>query len=278
RGETQSFHLQAKTLLVEAYAQAIFRFPAFTDSTKLNMGPEWFRASGAFSLKITTASLEMFTDGVLTVSPGGTKIFDIREQSVLIIKPTGFAGKYKLGAAITLPGVVLSGQLEAFINTFGTDQTFDVSPFLQDVVGVPSITIFGRAPPLNPAYDPTDATSNILGTPAAGPGAAYFTVAARADLQLFNTVTLSGGFRISIATDKVEVQAGLLANIKLNGTTLFSLQGSAAFAIDHDGFYGRAELNFTAASPKQLAVGFALDAQFILEFNTASISKDIQTF
>ena len=52
--EQQTFTLQSETLLVEAYGQAIFRFPAYTDAAKTTMGPEWFHAEAAFSIKLNT--------------------------------------------------------------------------------------------------------------------------------------------------------------------------------------------------------------------------------
>jgi hypothetical protein len=279
RGETQEFNLQPKTLMVQAFGQAIFRYPAFANPEKTELGPEWFRASGAFSIKLSTNSLEMFQNGQLTISPNGQTILDIRSMGVLIIKanPAGIAGKLKLGAVIDLPGIFLSGSLEAFINTFGTDQVFEVSTFLQPVVGFSSVTIFGAPPKLNPNYDPADATSPILVEDETAIPAAYFAIAARADLELLGTLTLSGAFRISASTQKVEVQAAVGTDITIPNTsiTLFQLSGTAAFAIDGDGIYGRADFGLAGAA---LVPGFDLSVEILLEFNTASISKDIQTF
>ena len=111
----------------------------------------------------------------------------------------------------------------------------------------------------------------------------YFVFAARADLNILDhTLDLTGGFRIEISTSKIEVQAGVLAQITIPGagTPLFSLIGSAAFAIDSDGFYGIAQLSRTGGdnSSTQVTTGFNLSASFLLEFNTAGISKSIQTF
>jgi hypothetical protein len=177
--------LQAKTFLVEDTARQS-PLPAANrkDSWSGTVPGQW-----CDFLKITTNSLEYFQDGVLTLSPGGRKIFDVRAQSVLIIKAqgltgTGFAGKYKLGANIELPGVLLSGNLEAFINTFGSDQTIEISPFLQPVVGFSSITISGKAPLLNPNYDPTNATSDILVPDTSGGAAARISPSLR--VRTFN--------------------------------------------------------------------------------------------
>ena len=286
RNETQEFILQSKVLQVQAYGQAIFRFPAYVNPEKTEMGPEWFRLTGAFSLKLSISSLEVFQNGQLTLSPAGQKILDIRSMAVLIVKanPIGLAGKIKLGANIELPGVLLSGNLEAYVNTFGTDQVFEVPGFLQPIVGFETVTIYGVSPILNPNYDPADADSPIL-VPDNDPGAtggAYLTVAARADLHLLgDAVMLRGAFRLSATTDILEVRAKVTTAITVPGLAdpLFDLNGSAAFALDIDGLYGRADLYLNSTlPPPTFAPGFDFNAEFVLEFNTASVAKQIQTY
>ena len=63
-----------------------------------------------------------------------------------------------------MPGVHIGGQLEAFVNTFSTDQMIQISPFLQPVVGFDSVTIPGAVPILNTAYvnNPTTAIGDVL--------------------------------------------------------------------------------------------------------------------
>src|SRR6185369_11678208 len=229
------FTLRAKTLLIEGFGLAIFRLPPFADPpANTQLGTEWFHQSAAFKIKITTSSLEMFADGVLTISPAGHKVFDLREQAALVIKPTGFAGKFRLGASINLPGISLSGTLEAYINTFKSDQVIEISPFLQPAVGYSSVTIFGRPPKLNPAYIPGDATSPLLVDDPAATAGVYFTIAAYGNAQLLNTLTLTGLFKLTISAHEVSVVAAVATAINVPGTNtpLFSLTGSAAFTVD----------------------------------------------
>ncbi|MCC6235017.1 MAG: calcium-binding protein, partial [Verrucomicrobiales bacterium] len=288
RTETQTFQLQPKTLLIGAFGQAIFRFPAYTNPEKTQMGPEWFRATGAFSLKISTNQFELFQDGLLRISPGGQKIFEIRSTSAMLIRidglETGFAGKYKLGANITLPGVLISGNLEAFVNTFGEDVDITVPSFLRPVVQMDSVRVFGRPPRVNEAYSPADVNSPLLVEDTSGTYAPHFTIGAAGDLELLDSITLTGRFRLAVSTSKLEVQAAVGTSIFFPGssTPLFELSGSAAFAIDQDGVYGRAELSLKAGTPNELVpgspLGFHLTASFLLEFNTAATQKSIQTF
>ncbi len=284
RNETQAFTLAAETLLVAAYGQAIFRFPAFTDATHTQMGPEWFRASGAFQLKISTTSLEYFQDGVLTISPGGNSILDVRSQSVLILQPSGFAGEFRLAAAINLPGVQLSGDFEAIINTFGQSKTLEISPFLSAVLpGHPTqIVISGKAPKVNPAYTTGSTTISLLiedDNPSAV-AAPYFTIGVVGHLGLLNALTLDGRFKLTVSTQELSVLASVATTINnpIDGSNLFSLAGSAAFTIDRDGFYGRAEFGANSADLVPGPLTFMFNAQFLLEFNTATVAKSIQTY
>jgi Ca2+-binding RTX toxin-like protein len=294
RGETQEFSvargnpLQAKTLLIEAYGQAIFRFPPFTDDQHTEMGPEWFRAIGAFSIKISTSSIEMFENAQLVISPGGQKIFEIQSTGVLMADDGGIAALFLLGANLQLPGASVSGKIEAYLNTYGADKTYQLSGFLAQVVGFNEITVPGAPPVLNPDYDPLDATSRILipddpedpEDPDNPPVlAAYLALGARGKLTLLDLFDLDGGLRVMVSAEKVEVQAGLGTSIKIPGQTdpLFDLSGSAAFAIDRDGAYGTVSLAYEGPVPV-LVPGFTLGAEFTLEFNTASSPKGIDTF
>ena len=190
----------------------------------------------------------------------------------------------------------IGGQLEAFVNTFGTDQTIQISPFLQPVVGFSSITIPGAVPILNTAYvnNPTTATGDVLvantvcdpaaqNRPAAC--APYFAIAAKADLLIGTDIdnpvlTLQGVFRIAVTTSSLAVDAFIITSVKIPGssTPLFDLIGAANFGIDADGIYGRALLSLKAGTATELTPGFQLTAQFLLEFNTAAVAKDVLSF
>jgi hypothetical protein len=283
RNDTQTFTLQADTLLIAAFAQAIFRLPPFTDAQHTQLGPEWFRGTGALQLKISTSSLQYFEEGVLTISPGGTKIFDLHYQATLDIELTGFAGKFVLGASVDLPGVHIGGQGEAYINTFGVDKDITPSPLLQPVMGTNLIVIFGKMPVLNTDYvtAPTTATTPLLvADNPSTPGAPYLALAFKADLNLANSLVLSGAFRIGVSTSSVAVDAFIDTSITIPGASspLFELRGSANFGIDTDGVYGRVVLGFQAGLSADLTTGFSLTAGFLLEFNTASVGKTVQSF
>ena len=221
----------------------------------------------------------MFVDGNLSVSPGGQEIFTQRVQAVLIIETGGFAGKFKLGAGIDLPGISLSGQWEAFINTFGSDVTFNVPVFLQSVVGFNSVTVYGGPPKINPDFDINNLTGAVLVEDTQATAGAYLVIAGAAHLTLLDTITLQGAFRVAISTSGLEVQAAVGTSITIPGasSSLFDLTGTMAFAIDAEGIYGRADLAL-AVSTTTILSGFDLTASFILEFNTAGSSKAIDTF
>ena len=291
RNDTQTFTLQAETLLIAAYAQAIFRFPPFLDAQHTQLGPEWFRGTGALQLKISTSSLEYFEDGVLTISPAGHEIFDVHYQAALVIKPTGFAGKFQIGASIDLPGVVhLGGAGEAFINTFGADEDITPSALLIPVMGSTPITIFGKMPVLNTAYVSHPTTLDPATTPllvrdgTATTGDPYLALAAAADLRFGSEahpiLDLHGAFRIGVSPSAVAVDAFIATDINIPGTssTIFSLRGSANFGIDTDGVFGRVVLGFQVGTSADLVSGFNLSAAFLLEFNTASIAKTVQSY
>ncbi|MCG8701351.1 MAG: hypothetical protein MI922_25075, partial [Bacteroidales bacterium] len=290
-GETQTFDLQPKTLLVAGYGQAIFRLPAFGNAEKTEPGTEWFRATGAFSLKLSISQIEMFLDGNLVVSPFGQTIFEVRATSAIVANSEGFAGMFKLGAYIELPGAVMSGGFEAYLNTFTSftdsegnpaDPTVTIPTFMQPVVGMESVVIPLVPMDLNPSYDHTDAGSPILTEDQDGVAKPYFMIAGRADLNLLDDLlTFSGGFRILISPLEIEVQAAVGTTITnpFSGDTLFELNGTAAFGIDQDGVYGHAELYFAGGiSSTELVPGFDFSAEFVLDFNTALVSKEIQTF
>jgi Ca2+-binding RTX toxin-like protein len=296
RTETQTFELQPMTLLIQAFGRAVFRLPPFANPQRTEPGPVWFRETGAFSLKLSVDSLEIFVNGQLTFSPAGYEILDIRcvgallvERPILqdgeIIYAGGIAGHFKLGGTLTLPGVLLSGTLEAYLNTFGVTKDIPVPSFLksEDAADLEAVSVYAAMPVLNPDYDPYDAQSPILVEETGGTPGPYLVTVARADLNLLDVLVLQGGFRFAAGTSGVEVQAGVGTVVGIPGTDieLFDLTGTAAFALDADGFYGHAALDLDVGSA-DLVPGldpeFELTADFLLEFNTASIAKEIQTF
>jgi hypothetical protein len=294
RSETQTFNLQPMTLQVQAFGRAIFRLPPFANPEKTELGPEWFRHTGAFSMKLSTKSLEIFANGQLTFTPFGYEVLDIRAIGALLaerpifenlemVYPGGIAGYFKLGGTMTLPGVLLSGTIEAYFNTFSETKSVPVPAFLKSegVVDFDAVEIYGTMPMLNPDYDPTDAESPILVEDAGGTPGPYLVAAAQANMELLTLLDLKGQFRFAASTSAVEIQAAI-GTVVLNpfsGEELFDLKGTAAFALDADGLYGHATLDLDAgASIPELATGFELTADFLLELNTASISKEIETF
>ncbi|GAF99942.1 unnamed protein product, partial [marine sediment metagenome] len=93
-------------------------------------------------------------------------------------------------------------------------------------------------------------------------------------------IILRGAFRLSLTTEILEVRAKVTTAITVPELPypLFDLQGTAAFAIDAEGLYGMAELYINSTLPPSFVPGFDFDAEFVLEVNTASKPKDIQTY
>ena len=81
-----------------------------------------------------------------------------------------------------------------------------------------------------------------------GPGSAYLAIAAAADLNLLDTLTLKGVFGFSVGTAKVNVVADIKTAIEVDGSTLLALKGNANFTIDGDGFYGSLVLGLDATT------------------------------
>lgn len=293
RGDTQTFDLQAKTLLVASYGQAIFRLPPFTDVDKTELGPEWFRASGAFALKVSTSEIKLFFDGVLSLTPAGQDIAELRATAALFATPDGLAGKFLLSANVDFPGVLLRGDLIALVNTFtvapdgsGTEVTIDVPVFLQDVVGFDTVDVPLRAPKLNEDFGVAGDTRVIVDDPDASPGS-YFTIAASAELLIGPdsnqpVLTMTGAFHLLLTPEGLDARAlvGTVITLPGENTPLFELTGSMAFAIDADGFYGTAELSLNVGGGDEATFlsEFTLEAKFLLEFNTAGVVKEIETF
>ncbi|HEY9249312.1 MAG TPA: hypothetical protein VIO38_09285, partial [Rariglobus sp.] len=157
RGETQTFHLAAKTLLIAGYAYAKFTIG----------GSELFAISGAFSIKLSTTSIEMFADGRISFTPGGTTIFEARVQALVLAgniplgdrdnngendgNVVGLAGKFKLGASLNFPGVEIGASLDVLVNTTGEDILWSVPVFLRGATGYDTIEISGTPQKLNAA-------------------------------------------------------------------------------------------------------------------------------
>lgn len=286
RGETQNFSLEAKSLSVQAYGRAVFRLPAFVPgSNPPQPGPEWFRAQGAFALKLGVSRAELLQTGTLVLSPGGNEVFRLRAMAAVMVESTpqaGFAGRFSLAGNAGVAGVAeLTGRLQAFVNTFGRVKTITPSSFLEPVLGTNAIDIPAALPILNPNYAPGGSADILIANPdpdaESGP---YFVVAADAELTLLGNVTMAGMFRLAGSSQRLAVDALVATKLEVPGATtpLFSLTGSASFAIDADGFYGRAKLNADAGvETADLVPGFEFQANFVLEFNTASVAKEIRT-
>ncbi|MDP1580398.1 MAG: calcium-binding protein, partial [Candidatus Didemnitutus sp.] len=270
KNDTQTFVLEAKTLLIGAYAYGKF---SIADT-------EVFSISGAFSIKLKTTSLEMFADGHIVFSPGGTKIFEARLQALLIIRTDGMAGKFKLGASLQFPGVSISGALEVVFNTYARDVVFSVPTFLRAVVGYDSITITGKPMKLNGSFDPTSTSvQDALVTDTAAAASAYLAIGGVVTANVIDALDFNGAFFIQLSGGGFELQAAVKTELRMPVTNavIFSLKGSLSLKIDGDGLYGRAELERFGAAPG-FPPGFTLAANFIIEINTATIAKEIRTY
>src|SRR3954453_14627807 len=110
------------------------------------------------------------------------------------------AGYFKLGANIDIPeiNVFVSGKLQAYFNTFETEETIDVPQLLENVVGFEEVVIFARRPKFD--SHPTEVNSMLLVEDDKAPQGAYFTLGAEGRMDLFDTLALEGQFLFSLSS------------------------------------------------------------------------------
>ncbi|NBV85958.1 MAG: hypothetical protein EBS01_06790, partial [Verrucomicrobia bacterium] len=282
RGETQQFTLSAKTLLIAGYAYAKFTIG----------GSQLFAISGAFSIKLSTTSIQLFADGSISFTPGGVQIFEARVQALVLAgviplsgggSVVGLAGKFKLGASLTFPGVSLAGSLDVLVNTTSRDITWDVTPFLRPIVGYNTVTISGHQQKLNAAFNPNAAGGLSAGGSAiiddtSLPMAPYVAIGGIGHLNVLNTMLWDGAFFFSISSAGIQLRVLFRTTLQIPSANikLFEMNGAAALYIDLDGVYGRAELT-RSLDLSSFPVGFTFNASFVVELN-ATLKKKTFTY
>ncbi|MEW6157129.1 MAG: calcium-binding protein, partial [Verrucomicrobiota bacterium] len=280
-GESQTFQLDKLTFAIQATGELVFRVmdgvASNNNDTDLTTDPAFFKAVGGFYTRIgvrtntdgtfNSAYFEMFVlaemkVGIPTQSLDNP-LFNFDAKGFLSVDTlTGVAASIELSLTRSdggLTGSSLTGSFTLLFNTTSADINFAIPQAFHDLLDPgDSTTVFipGGAP--------------ILGSPGnyESPGF-YFVISGNGNLTLLNVVTLAGEFRLKISSAGIAVNASITTSIAYIG----NLSGSVALTIDQDGLYGRVELGLGVNA----FAGISLNANFLLEFNTANLSKDITT-
>ncbi|MET0263637.1 MAG: hypothetical protein ABW223_12110, partial [Rariglobus sp.] len=277
RGETQTFVLASKTLLIAGFAYVKFTIN----------GQEQFSIGGAMAYKLTTNSSEFFLDGYINFTPGGIRIFQARAQAVVISRPDGFATSIILGASLQMPGIQFGGNLTLKANTYGKEIVYEVPVFLRAAVGYSTVTISGKPQELNTDFNPLADYGDPTNIPSAmrdKTGAAfapYFAIAGIVYARILDAIELDGAFFIGLSTTGgLEVYAAIATELKIPTTdiVLFKLYGTLSLVVDAQGAAGSALLQIDANTPSGMPVGFDFDAEFQLELNTALTARTISVY
>ncbi|MEP7335688.1 MAG: hypothetical protein ABI717_07900, partial [Actinomycetota bacterium] len=254
----------------------------------------WLIAFGAFYVQITTTKLVVFATAEGTFTPLG---LSGHQTGLLILQyggagsTAGVAGMFDLGLSLTPPpggGGLTSiadvfsfqGRVQVMFNTTLQRQEFEVPSVFRDLlpVGSPTVyTIFKTIPNINGSgpVDPVcEANPGCVGT-------AYILATISGTVTLFNTITLTGFFSITVGGGPT---LGAIIIAGAVGTTIQhigTLSGTIHFLFYTDfqsrgpAIIGRASLAFADGGG---IPGVSIGGQVILEVNTLPGAATIHTF
>ena len=224
----------------------------------LGVGGTGFSISGSIFASGNATSGTISVSGTLTATVGGTTLLTIKANGTLVYTASGIAGKLSLtfdgGSSNPLSGTsfTFTGTFDLTLNTTGADQTV---PF-----GTGTTLITGGA----------NQVSKTSG------GAPYVEVHAQGSLQ-FGTGTTgfflnNGDFYLSISADGLAVSASASLALEVSGTTLFSINATAAMLISSQGFAATVTVSTSIADPNG---HYYLGGTFTLAVNTTSVSQNV---
>ena len=277
---TQTFTLQPLSFVVQLAGLASITPPG--TSTPL------VSLSGGFYLSINPGGLTVYATASLSYGVGPAQLTYGQATGLIIIQTgltpgtnPGVAGYLTVGAGanLGLPGVgslfSISGTVSVMFNTTLQDQAFKIPdaflPLLKP--GDPTtITIYGSAPGLGGGRNPN----------APAGGQVYVTASIQAQITIGGALTLNGFVQISAAVDPqgnavLQIVGAVGTQIpylgSLSGQLNFSYYLSATDP-SQNGVVGRVFLTLDASK----IPGVSLSGDFVLEINTFSTAKTIQTF
>lgn len=201
-----------------------------------------------FYLSFSNAGLAVSASGNLAVVIGGAKLFSISGSAAMLITAQGLAASLTVTVS---SGAAVAGSngYYAFSGTF----TFQVNTTGQDAVIPNGPTISG-----SPGY------------PGATPGS-YVQLKIQGTMALGGTSTasssglfLSGSFYLTAGSSGLAITAESTLNLKVGGTTFFTLTANGALLIKSTGI--AAQINLTSAT--KLPGGFSFSGSLLLKVNT----------
>ncbi|HXG48652.1 MAG TPA: calcium-binding protein, partial [Methylomirabilota bacterium] len=275
---TRTYQLAPKTFAIEIVGGLRVRPPGAES--------DLFRMEGGFFLKINPQRFEVFATASLSYGIGAAQITYGEATGLLVVvtQPTrpgeipGVAGSFKVSssAGIGIPNVgdlfSIEGSVTVSFNTTLADQTFTIPeaflPLLKP--GDPtSINVFGSEPGLDGRKVPGSLP------------AVYFVVSIQAELTIQRFITLTGFIQISVAGNtggvlSLKVTGAVGADIPLLGALSGSLNFNAYIGTNpaDTGIVGRIHLVLVS----NRIPGVQFDGEFLLEINTFSTGRTIQTF
>ncbi len=218
------------------------------------------RIQGALDFQITSTQLTFFVDSELDIGPINSPLMKFSAEGLLIVSygaNPGFAASINLTASGAMAGVsntFFDASLLLEINTFGTDQTYQVPTLLQQFVGNTPITIPGGPRGLD----------GSIGSPGS-----YVTITGRGQLSLLGVFNEQGAFHFQIDSSGFQMQ--LAGSLSLAPLGTLSVNGS--LRISSAGLVGILTVQISAGSS---VIGFSGEMQ--AEINTSSSAQSLPRF
>ena len=270
---TRTFVLPPLSFSLELVGQLRLRVPG--SSTDL------LRLQGGFYLSINPTRFQIYATAELSFGIGDAQVVYAQASGLLVVvtglgsgENPGVAGRLKVSqsAGIGLPDVgdlfSASGTVSVMFNTTFQDQSFRIPDAFLPLLhpGEPTtIEIYASQPKLDGTRDPN-------GTPEV-----YIVASIQAELNIGNVLTLTGFIQIAAAGNgtggRLEITGAVSTSIRFLGTLTGTLNLNVYVGAE-TGIVGRV---FLSLSANQIP-GVSLNGQFLLEINTFSDDRTVQTF
>ncbi|MEN9554493.1 MAG: hypothetical protein RLZZ232_779, partial [Planctomycetota bacterium] len=269
---TRTYQLQREMFRIEAGGILALHVPTFEVGPPTGM--QLARASGAFSIEVSSLGLKAFLKADLEIGPADARLLDFDALGVLSITDAGLALDIQLKNSQGLPGPLaeffsftVGGRLT--LNTTGESQEVPISPNLLEYI--PD----DFKAQLPPSTGNPDGKSLIVpaGPPqrdgSEGAAGAYLVAELEGNLKLASVFELDGYLRFEVSTSQVRLDIDALLSVGPIG----GVAANGTLIIDSSGVVGSLQI------VAMMEIGPAsLEAAAQLEINTRSTAASVTRY
>jgi len=241
-----------------------FRFPG----TEVEM----FGLDGVFLMSVSFDEISLFVDASLRIGPPDLRLLEMSAIGGLVLNDQGFAADIDITASVGA-GSVLEDLINVDIharltlNALGNRQEIPIPDSFLEYLSEDALDRLQEKPDGSMVFVIPEGAPQLDGSiGAAGP---YLVMTFAASIELGGLITVAANLRFELSTERLQLQIVGVGEIELLG----QLDVFGFLEISEDGLVGALDMTLRAGVG---GLGISFTAQFKLELNTGSQSRNLQ--